>query len=123
VVVEVRDTLPPGLALQASPAILWPPDGRLIEIGLAVEAADLCDPAPRLLLLSVTASDPEAPGPPGPLVVDAELGTDDRSFSVRAARPGTAGSRIYTITYGAADASDNATMAAATVAVPHDVRR
>jgi hypothetical protein len=123
VVVEVRDTLPPGLALQASPAILWPPDGRLVEIGLAVEVADLCDPAPRLLLLSVTASDPEAPGPPGPLVVDAELGTDDRSFSVRAARPGTAGSRIYTITYGAADASDNATMAAATVAVPHDVRR
>jgi hypothetical protein len=123
VVVDVLDTRPPALALGASPAALWPPDGRMADVELMVEAADLCDAAPRLLLLSVVAGEPPMPGRPGPTVGGAVLGTDDRLIALRAERSGAGAGRTYTITYGAIDAADNAAMATATVVVPHDRRR
>jgi len=42
-VVDVRDTVSPTLEVTATPAILWPPDGRLVAVGFQVAASDRCD--------------------------------------------------------------------------------
>ena len=48
----------------------------------------------------------------------AALGTDDRSFQLRAERSAKGTGRIYTVTYRATDASGNGKTASATVTVP-----
>ena len=53
-------------------------------------------------------------------IQEADLGTYDRSFSLRAERSGLGNDRVYTITYEATDASGNETSATAEVTVPHD---
>ena len=59
-------------------------------------------------------------GDKGPDVQDAQFGTDDRSFSLRAERATSnqATGRIYMITYAATDISGNTGSATTTVLVP-----
>ena len=52
-------------------------------------------------------------------IQDAAVGTNDKSFLLRAERSGTGTGRIYSVTYRATDASKNTTDAVATVVVPH----
>jgi M6 family metalloprotease-like protein len=118
--VTVRDTTPPALAVQADSGSLWPPDHKLVTIEVGVALSDVCDAAPRLRLVSVTSSEPEdgrGDGNTAPDVVGAALGTDDRSFQLRAERQGGGAGRTYTITYEAGDASGNTTSATIVVAV------
>ncbi len=119
--VEVRDTLPPSIAASAAPSVLWPPDGRLVDVGLTVQAADRCDPAPTVVLQDVTNSEPSA-GRPGSSIAGASEGTNDHQVSLRAERSGSGPGRTYTLTYRATDRSGNFAAAAATVTVPHDRR-
>jgi sialidase-1 len=51
-------------------------------------------------------------------VQGAEIGTDDRTFSLRAERGERGAERAYTITYRATDRSGNTTDTSATVVVP-----
>ena len=53
-------------------------------------------------------------------IAEAELGTDDREFELRAERKGSGTGRTYSITYSGTDASGNKALATATVVVPHD---
>jgi len=54
----------------------------------------------------------------------ATFNTDDRQFSVRAARAGQQKEgRQYVVTYRATDAAGNARDATAIVTIPHDQRR
>jgi len=122
-VVEVRDTVSPTLAVAAAPALLWPPDGRMIDVLFQVAANDICDPSPAIVLLDVRSSDPADTGRVGPSIVGADLGTDDRSISLRAGRFSKGTGRTYTITYRVTDASGNAATAATVVEVPHDRQR
>ena len=88
---------------------------------------DNCDPNPTIVLVSVTSSEPETgyigTGDQGPDIAGADIGTDDRSFFLRAERSTTGHStgRIYTITYRATDASGNVSEATATITVPRDI--
>jgi hypothetical protein len=50
-----------------------------------------------------------------------EPGTPDLEFQLRAERLGNGNSRVYTITYQAADSSGNTVLAEAIVTVPHDM--
>ncbi len=52
-------------------------------------------------------------------IQNANLGTDDRRFKVRAERSGLGNDRIYTVVYEAEDASGNMATATAEVLVPH----
>jgi uncharacterized repeat protein (TIGR01451 family) len=122
---EILDVVPPTLTVTVSPSvILWSPNHELRDIVATITVTDNCDPQPAITLVSVTSNEPESgflgQGDKSPDIVGAEVGTDDRSFSVRAER-GTGGQstgRVYTITYRATDRSGNTKDAIATVTVP-----
>ena len=120
--VEIQaDTTPPTLSLSLSPDVINANHHKMVAIMAMIEVDDACDP--MVTLLSITSSDPDngtgdADTPND--IQDANVGTDDRSFSVRAERAGNGGDRVYTATYEASDALGNTTEASATVTVPHD---
>jgi len=122
VTIEVRDTTPPTVIALADRGLLWPPDGRLVGVSFDVAASDLCDPSPAITLAAVTSSEPLS-GKLWPQYAGAQLGTDDRTLSLRAERSGAGPGRTYMITYRATDRSGNFSDAGATVFVPHDQRR
>ena len=111
------DVTPPTLSFTLSPATLWPPNDKLVSINATITAKDDYDPEPEIKLESITASEPLVDGD----IQDAQLGADDRSFSLAAKRAGNnRAGRIYTVTYSATDGSGNKATASATVTVPHD---
>jgi hypothetical protein len=122
------DTTPPTLSVTLSPVTLWPPSDKLVPITATVTVKDDYDPSPEIKLESITANEVLDKDD----IKDAQLGTDDRSFKLRAERDGKDSDhkkqdrtdkhlgRIYTVTYSATDASGNKTTASATVTVPHD---
>lgn len=124
--VTVRDTLPPTLALAADPGVLWPPNHRLVPVRVAWQTSDVCDPAPRVVLVSVGSS--EAADEPGdgdgrttPDIAGLEIGTPDVEVLLRAERSGTGTGRSYDLRYGAIDGSGNRVSAFLSIRVPHDL--
>jgi hypothetical protein len=116
VVVAVRDTVAPTIMVRAAPDLLWPPGGSLRPVSLIVNARDLCDPRPDVVLASIVSSDPTAD--PSSDIAGAAYGTDDRAVLLRARRARGNEARIYTATYSAMDHSGNQAAGAATVLVP-----
>jgi hypothetical protein len=122
VTVTVIDTIPPVVTLRMSPDQLWPPNHKMKTVQAILDIQD-CDPAPTVELVSVTSNEPDnglGDGDTAQDIAGASLGTDDRSVQVRAERSGLGTGRVYTFTYRVTDASGNATVASATVRVPHD---
>jgi hypothetical protein len=125
IIVAVVDRTPPVLLMSLSLSQLWPPNHRLVPLSASVAATDTCDPSPSVALVSIASSEPDdAPGTgsgntPAD-IQDASPGTADFNFTLRAERTGTGGGRVYVVTYGASDASGNATTATTSVSVPHD---
>lgn len=123
VTVTVRDTAPPVLAVALSPSTLLARNHELIGITAGIAVGDACDASPVVTLDSIVSSEPDdglgdgdTPGD----IQGAALGTDDRSFLVRAERAASGPGRVYTVTSTARDATGNQSKAAATVTVPHD---
>jgi hypothetical protein len=117
---ELLDTAPPSLSVSVSPATLWPPNEKFIPITVTLTVKDDYDPQPEIKLESITANEPLEKDD----IKDAQIGTDDRQFKLKAEREGkNMTGRIYTVTYSAIDASGNKTTASATVTVPHDERK
>jgi hypothetical protein len=111
-VMEKLDTTPPILSITLSPAKLWPPNDKLVSVTAAITVKDDYDPQPEIKLESITASEPLAAND----IQDAQLGTDDRSFSLTAKRAGNnMAGRIYTVTYSATDGSGNKSTVSTTV--------
>ena len=111
--VTVRDTIPPVVTAVASPNVLWPPNHKMSTVNTTVVATDACDPAPSIVLASVTSSEPDdAPGSGDGQttddIQDASIGTPDFQVLLRAERDGNGPGRTYTITYQALDHSGNA---------------
>ncbi|MFQ5700552.1 MAG: FG-GAP-like repeat-containing protein [Acidobacteriota bacterium] len=50
VTVSLIDTTPPHVSFTASPAILWPPNHRLVPIAVSASQSDLCGPATGSLI-------------------------------------------------------------------------
>lgn len=111
------DVTPPSILVTLSPATLWPPNGKLMSIDATIAVQDDYDPEPEIKLESITANETLDTKD----IQNAQLGTDDRNFSLAAKRAGTnLAGRIYTVTYSATDGSGNKATASATVTVPHD---
>lgn len=114
---EKLDVTPPTLTITLSPSIIWPPNDKLVPISATITVKDDYDPQPEIKLESITSSETLTAGD----IQSAQLGTDDRQFSLAAKRAGSnLAGRIYTITYSATDGSGNKATASATVTVPHD---
>jgi hypothetical protein len=118
---EVVDTAPPTLSVTAMPESLWPPNHDLVGIEVAAEVSDSCDDSPTVRLVSIESSEPDdglGDGATTPDVQDAQLGSADLQFRLRAERRGGGTGRVYVITYEAEDASGNVALAETTVTVP-----
>ena len=121
--VSVGDTSPPTIEAVVDPSILWPPNHKLHQVDVTLVVTDACDPEPTVVLTSLVSNEPDDGEGDGNTVGDiqeAEIGTDDRSFLLRAERMGGGSGRIYAATYSAADLSGNATNGVVQILVPHD---
>jgi hypothetical protein len=122
--VAIVDTTIPEFSVTVAPNVLWPPNHTLANIAATVTASDTCDASPVVVLSSVTSNEPDnglGDGDRANDIQGADVGTDDRSFKLRAERAGLGGGRVYTIEYAAFDASGNTATAEAAVTVPHDL--
>ena len=120
----VVDTIPPDISVSVKPDMLWPPDHRMMDIEATVIATDICG-IPSIVLSSITNNEPDdAPGNGDGNTIndiqDANVGTADFNFKLRAERSGTGDGRIYTVKYTATDLSGNMSSTSSTVNVPHD---
>lgn len=115
------DATPPSLSVDATPAVLWPPNHAYQTVTATVLVADNADPHPTLVLVSVLSNEPDAGLGGGDTPNDIVI-VDKFTFNLRAERSGSGAGRVYTITYQATDACGNSTTAPATVAVPHSQR-
>jgi hypothetical protein len=123
VVVTVRDTTPPTLLVSLSPDTLWPPNHKMVDITAILTVTDACDAKPAVKLVSITSNEPvnsTGDGNTSPDIAGASYGTDDRAFQLRAERKGNGNGRVYTVRYGAQDASGNTAQQIGTVTVAHD---
>jgi hypothetical protein len=113
--VTVRDTTPPEmLSMAATPAVLWPPNHRLIPVTLTVDAVDNCDPSPVVRIIQVTSNEPENRFAP-----DWEI-TGPLSVNLRAERLGARHGRVYLITVQCEDSGGNISFGSVQVVVPHN---
>jgi uncharacterized protein len=108
---NICDEIAPTLEVSVAPNKLWPPNHKMVTIHATVSVADNFDANPTVTLLSVTSSQPDF----GPS--DIEI-IDDTTIRLRAENTGYAKSRVYTITYQAADSCGNVTTQSVTVKVP-----
>ncbi|MFT6897950.1 MAG: microsomal dipeptidase-like Zn-dependent dipeptidase [Paraglaciecola sp.] len=119
--VTIEDTIIPDLTVSVTPTVLWPPNQKLVKVRVDISASDVCDAIPAIKLVSITSNESDNGKGDGNTENDiqgAVFGMDDREFQLRAERSGGGGSRIYSITYEATDASGNTALKQVTVSVP-----
>jgi hypothetical protein len=121
VLINVVDTTPPAFVFSVTPAMLWPPDHKMVEITPSWTVSDDCVPSPDVSLVSVTMNESDNTIGDGHTTNDIQIGKDG-SIYVRSERSGTGNDRIYTITYQAVDGCGNTTVRSATVSIPHDYK-
>jgi hypothetical protein len=131
VIVTVADTAPPEIICSADPAQLWPPNHRMAEVAVIIEASDLCAGAEGIVLRSVTVSSSEpddmrglrdgrrtgdthgADGYTAPVDVTGEFAWDPEkeafagTLQLRAERDRCGNGRVYAIEAVVADAAGN----------------
>ena len=125
--------LPEQLEINVSvePAVLWPPNHKLVAIDTVITAVDNSGGSPTITLVSITMNEGEEtdsyePGcddtqGDGNTTDDIQVDSDGNIY-LRAERSGKGDGRVYTIVYEAEDASGNTTQATATVTVPHAMK-
>ncbi|HEX6789936.1 MAG TPA: FlgD immunoglobulin-like domain containing protein [Candidatus Krumholzibacteria bacterium] len=121
--VTVLDTTPPQIAVELDKNALWPPNHKLVTVCATVAASDNGG-EPSWSLVSITSSESDngrGDGHTKQDIQNAEFGTPDRCFDLRAERAGNGDGRVYEIVYGASDPSGNATYDTVYVRVPHDM--
>lgn len=124
VFVFVDDPTPPMIYASANPSVLWPPNHAMHDVHVDLRVFDVCDAAPEVELISISSNEPDNGTGDGNTTNDiqnAEVGTDDRDFALRAERAGPLDGRVYTAVYRAWDLDDNASDAWVQVVVPHDM--
>jgi predicted outer membrane repeat protein len=121
VMITVVDTTPPEFSLTVSPAVLWPPNHKMVEITPSWAVSDECDASPDVSLVSIVANEGDDTIGDGHTSDDIQIG-EDGSIYLRAERSGAGSERVYTITCQAVDDSGNTTVRSSTVSIPHDFK-
>jgi microsomal dipeptidase-like Zn-dependent dipeptidase len=116
----------PQVACAATPAVLWPPNQKLVPVTVALTRLDALSGVASYALLAATSSEPDAglsaDDPPGDIAGFLAGGTA-LTGSLRAQRAGEGPGRTYALRYEIVDAADNAATCTATVLVPHDQKK
>jgi len=121
--VEVIDMTPPEIDVTLDRYVLWPPNHKMVEINASLEVSDNCDDNPVVELVSITSNEPDddiGDGHHKPDIEDADFGTADSTFKVRAERMGPRFGRIYTVVFSATDFSGNSSIGEVYIRVPHN---
>jgi len=102
-------------SVSATPNVLWPANGRVISVSVAVGVSDDSDPAPACRITGVTSNESIA-GPAwwatGPLTID-----------LLAQRSGVGAGRVYTLAVTCTNSSKLSSTTTVDVTVPHDQRK
>jgi hypothetical protein len=116
--VTVVDTVPPVISyVAASPAVLCPPDHRMVRVALRASVGDVCEAA-TWSIISVECNEPANARGDGNTSPDWSI-ADEHTVFLRAERSGRGDSRSYFIRVQATDASGNQSqMQTVTEAVP-----
>jgi len=118
--VTVEDSEPPFIgSISADPPSLWPPNHKMVSVGVDVSVTDNCDSNPVCKITSVGSNEPVDGLGDGDTAPDWEI-TGDLTLNLRAERSGGGDGRVYTITVRCTDASRNSSTATTEVTVPHD---
>jgi hypothetical protein len=120
----VVDVTPPTIVRTTpSQRTLWPPNHRLVQVGLDVDATDNCGgsegEAPRCRVFQVTSNEPINGRGDGNTQWDWEI-TGPLSVKLRAERAGPRTGRIYTVWVECTDGSGHVTTDSTDVTVTHD---
>jgi Galactose oxidase, central domain/Kelch motif len=116
---DETDTTPPYVACSAEPAVLWPPDDKLVPVNVKVEVTDDLSGAAGFNLVAAIANEGDATLD----IVGFAVGTADTAGQLRASRNGGGNGRIYELIYEGRDVAGNTATCTTTVTVPHDRRR
>jgi hypothetical protein len=114
------DKTPPVITASANPPVLWPPNGKMVNVTVFGMMADsLSGVNPTTALFAV--KDAYGLVQPAGLVNLSSNGTYSFTISLEARRNGQdMNGRLYAIMVGARDNAGNANLATTTVIVPHD---
>ena len=105
-------TAPEVGGLPTVPCVMWPPNGRMVQVADVVGTDALSGVA--LVQASATSSEPALPG---------DIVVDGARVQVRATRAAHGPGRTYTVIGSVTDNAGNTTSATGTCLVPHDRRR
>jgi hypothetical protein len=123
--VNVVDTTSPAMEPVATPAILWPPNNKMVDVAITAHATDNSGGAVQLSVVQITCTEPPHQDNHGQPITDWQvLGIEQQAGVIhtqfRAQRDGNGPGRTYTITISATDAFGNMATANIQVRVPHD---
>lgn len=110
------DKTGPTLKIELDPSILWLANHKMVKVNATLDSSDSLSGVQSVVLTSITSNVSESKDGD----IQAKLGSEDASFSLRATRFDEGTGRVYTITYTATDYAGNQTKATATLTVPHD---
>ncbi|MGY4761853.1 LamG-like jellyroll fold domain-containing protein [Paenibacillus caseinilyticus] len=120
---EVRiDKTAPELVIRLDTTTLEPANHKMVPVTAAVYARDSLSSIASVVLTSIKSNEPDngtGDGNTSDDIQQAEYGTEDSRFLLRAERGGRGSGRIYTITYTAHDQAGNQVTSQAIVNVPH----
>ncbi|TMH55770.1 MAG: hypothetical protein E6H53_16340 [Betaproteobacteria bacterium] len=120
---KVDQTAPKFTTCALSPAQLWPPNHKMVNVTVSVVVTDGGSGPTGFVLKSVASNEPDNGLGDGDTANDIqgfEVGMPDTQGQLRAERSGLGSGRVYTLTYQALDAAGNVQICSATVTVPHD---
>ena len=114
-------------SVTASPAVLWPPNHKMVGVNVTVSAHTPCDPNPQCAVIGISSNEPPTGGGQGNTSPDYTFTTRYKTspatlpVQVRSERQGTGSGRIYTITVSCKDFSGGVSdPATTTVSVSHN---
>jgi probable HAF family extracellular repeat protein len=117
-IIVMIDKTPPVLTCAATPSVVWPPNGDMVAISIAVTARDALSGVSGFTLQSISVDDPAA----GPQAITGfTVGAASTTGFVQALRQGDGTGRTYAFTYMAVDAAGLTGSCTALVMVPHDM--
>jgi hypothetical protein len=121
-------TAPVINSVTVNPNCLWPPNHKMRDIAVTLNATDNCSSSSlsSWVVTSVTSNEPVngiGDGNTGPdwIIGDGNGGGDRQKLQLRAERQGIDTGRVYTITFTATDGAGNTATTTRTVCVAHNI--
>ncbi len=122
-ITSILDTIPPAITVSASPATLWPPNGKMVSVMVSGTITDSESGSSGVNASSaayMVEDEYKRVQPSGPVTLEAD-GSYSFTIQLQASRNGTdKNGRQYIVTISVEDNAGNSGSAATGVTVPHD---